>query len=60
MSEDARERGDAARCRAHRDAALKAMRATRDVYTADGFPDDYADALRQIARIEAMVDDVGE
>ncbi|HKV85581.1 MAG TPA: hypothetical protein VJN88_13570, partial [Ktedonobacterales bacterium] len=60
LSDEARERGDSEQCRAQRDAALAAMRATLDVYTADGFPDDHDDALREIARIEAIdCDDEG-
>ncbi|MGH2485220.1 MAG: hypothetical protein ACRDHE_04310, partial [Ktedonobacterales bacterium] len=54
LSDEARQRGDAVQCRVQRATALAAMRATLDVYTADGFPEDHADALRQIARIEAI------
>ena len=60
LSDEARQRGDPEQCRAHREAALAAMRSTLDVFTEDGFPADHADALRQIARIEAIdCDDAG-
>ena len=54
QAQNASEQNDRATYDTMRSQSLRLMQSTLDVYTADGFPADYQDALAQIVRIEAM------